>query len=358
MHRTPVYVPGLVILLAACLLIAGCSSPDTPSQTAQPGTTATTMAGSAQLSAGDIVRNPSSTASTAWLVLGYDAATDKYERALVYQNADGSWGYREDNRTEKTERKLMDSVYTELVENRLPSSVPIVTPTIVTPVETFQLPANWTDLSTTTTSNASSVQKPRVERSIPDRGYAGTTVAITDLVGSDFLAGATVTLSHSGHAAITATNVKVASAKSITCTFDIPADATAGTWDLTVTNPNGLSGTYTNYFTINREAGVVTTTYSPYSGTVPITYLDPPTAFSTDYKEFTITGSKFQTGAAVKLRSQSGKADIAGTIVRVESDTRIRCFFQFPTGSFGNWDLIVTNPDGTYGAWIGALYVQ
>jgi hypothetical protein len=358
MHRIPVYVPGLVLLLIACLLIAGCSSPETTNQTAQPGTTTTAVTAGVQYSAGDIVRNPKSGSDITWLVLAYDAASDKYERALIYKNADSSWGYRSDNRTEKADRSVMDKVYTEIVENIPPSSVPIVTPKIITPVETFQLPANWTGISTGTTTNTSEQQKPGILRSIPDKGKTGTTVVITDLVGSGFLAGASVTLSHSGHAAITAKNVKVVSQKSITCTFDIPADAPAGTWDLTVKNTNGLSGTYTNYFTINREFGVVTTTYSPYSGTVPLTSIDPPTAFSNQYQEYIITGSKFQTGAKVILRSQSGKANIEGTEIRVESDTRIRCFFQFPQGSFGNWDLIVTNPDSTYGAWIGALYVQ
>ena len=133
MDRTSLFVSGLAILLVSCLLIAGCSTPDTADQTAQP---AITTSPGARFSEGDIVKNPSSGAGNAWLVIGYDAASDTYERAMIYPNADGSWGYRMDTRTEQAPRSVMEKVYTDVVENKLPSSVPIVTPTTITPEET------------------------------------------------------------------------------------------------------------------------------------------------------------------------------------------------------------------------------
>ena len=72
-----------------------------PTQISQPVTTTTARA---TYSAGDIVKNPTSPSTTAWLVIGYDAASDSYERALIYPNADGSWGYRSDDRTENAKR--------------------------------------------------------------------------------------------------------------------------------------------------------------------------------------------------------------------------------------------------------------
>ena len=354
MHRTPVYVPGLVFLLIACLLIAGCSSPDTTNQTAQSTTITTETTAGALYTAGDIVKNPTSTASSAWLVLGYDTASDTYERALIYKNADGSWGYRSDDRTEKTSRSVMDTVYTEKIATKDPSAVPVVTPPIITPVETTRV-AGTSAVITTTTTDAS-IQKPYVERSLPDTGYTGTTVAITDLVGKNFLTGASVFLSHTSSGNIEATNVKVLSQKSITCSFAIPDNAPVGSWDLTVRNPDGLSGTYANYFTIHRDTSAVTTTSATHAGTLPITSIDPPVGHI-GYIQYVITGAQFQFGATVKLQ-QTGRTDIEAVEVIRESETQIRCFIDIPTGSMGNWDVLVTNPDGSYGKSIGGFPIN
>jgi hypothetical protein len=362
MYRTPVYVPGLVLLLAACLVIAGCSTSDTTNQTAQSGTTTQTTqtvpvttetTAGALYTAGDIVKNPASTASSAWLVIRYNPASDTYERALIYKNTDGSWGYRSDNRTETASRSVMDKTYTEKIATKDPSSVPVVTPTIITTAETTRVAA--TSAITTATTTDTSKQKPYVERSLPDTGYTGTTVAITDLVGQNFLAGASVYLSRNGGSNIGATNVKVLTPKSITCSFAIPEDAPVGAWDLTVKNPNGMFGTYANYFTIHRDPSAVTTTSATHAGTVPITALDPPVGHI-GYTQFIITGSEFQSGATVKLQ-QTGSKDIEAVEVIRDSDTQIRCFINIPVGAMGNWDLLVTNPDSSYGKSIGGFTI-
>jgi hypothetical protein len=362
MQRTPACVPGLVLLLVTCLLIAGCSTPDTTNQTAQSGTTnQTTQTGTiptgttaaALYTAGDIVMNPASAASSAWLVIRYDPASDTYERALIYKNADGSWGYRSDDRTETASRSVMDKTYTEKITTRDPSSVPVVTPTIITTVETTQAAATSTVTMATTTDT--SKQKPYVERSLPDTGYTGTTVAITDLVGQNFLAGATVFLSHNSSSNIDATDVKVLTPKSITCSFAIPDDAQVGAWDLTVQNPDGMSGTYSNYFTIHRDPSAVTTTSATHAGTVPIDSIDPPVGHI-GYTEYVITGSQFQSGATVTLQ-QAGSTDIDAVEVIRDSDTQIRCFINIPVGSMGTWDLLVTNPDSSYGKSIGGFTI-
>jgi hypothetical protein len=340
MDRTPIFVPGLVVLLVASLLIAGCSTPDTGTPTVQP--TATPVAG-AKYTAGDIVKNPVSTAGTAWLVIGYDAALDSYERALVYPNPDGSWGYRSDNRTEKAGRIVMEKVYTELVENKLPSSVPIVTPTVITTMATTaQATVSVTAVETTNTS-----MRPTISKIIPDKGDAGTTVQVTDLVGNNFRNGANVTLSRSGSTDITATGVRAVTPKSITCSFAIPSTATAGAWDVTVTNLDGQSDRYTNIFSVHRTASSLLTTSSTSAGTVPITYIDPSVGHAADNHIF-ITGSQFQKGVLVKLQ-KNGRPDITARETIWMSNTSIQCFIDIPVGSFGAWDVVVTNPDKTYG---------
>jgi hypothetical protein len=363
MHRTPVYVPGLVLLLVACLLIVGCSTSDMTNQTAQSGTTTqTTQTGTittettagALYTAGDIVKNPASTASSAWLVIRYDPASDTYERALIFKNADGSWGYRSDDRTETASRSVMEKTYTEKIATRDPSSVPVVTPTKITTEQTTRAAA--TSAITTATTTDISQQQPYVERSIPDSGYTGTTVAITDLVGNNFLAGASVYLSRNDSSSIAATDVKVLRPKSITCSFAIPENAPVGAWDLTVKNPNGMSGTYTNYFTIHRDMSVAETTSATHAGTVPITAIDPPFGHI-GYMQYVITGSQFQSGATVKLQ-QTGSTDIDAIEVIQDSDTQIRCFINIPVGSMGSWDLLVTNPGGSYGKLIGSFPIN
>jgi hypothetical protein len=58
-------------------------------------------------------------------------------------------------------------------------------------------------------------------------------------------------LRRSGEDSITATTVKFYSSSSVKCTFDIPNSTKVGSWDIVITNPNGLSGEFTNYFTIH-----------------------------------------------------------------------------------------------------------
>jgi hypothetical protein len=344
MDRTSLFVPGLVLLLVASLLIAGCSTSGTTDQTTQP--TVTTSAG-ARYTEGDIVRNPSSGAGTAWLVIGYDAASDTYERTMIYPNADGSWGYRTDTRTEKAPRSVMEKVYTDVVENKLPSSVPVVTPTTITPEETIRA----TIAATAVTPTAPLA--PTITKIIPDSADAGTTVTVTDLVGSNLQNGANVTLRRAGSAEIKATGVRAYTPKSITCTLNIPASAAAGAWDLVVTNPDGQSATFTNIFSVHRSANALTTTSATSGGTIPISNIDPPIGHA-GTNQIVITGSNFQKGITMKLQ-KSGKLDITARDTIWTSSTSIQCFIDIPVGTSGAWDVVVTNPDNSYGVNYGAF---
>ncbi len=80
------------------------------------------------------------------------------------------------------------------------------------------------------------------------RATAGNVISITDLTGTNFQSGATVTLVKSDNPNITATNVNVVSSTLITCTLSPPSNARAGSWDVVVTNPSGQYGVYTNLF--------------------------------------------------------------------------------------------------------------
>jgi hypothetical protein len=178
----------------------------------------------------------------------------------------------------------------------------------------------------------------------PGSGVGPGTVNITNLGGANFQPGATVRLSKSGQADINATNVVIVNAGKITCTFDLTG-AAGGAWDVTVTNPDGRSGSLPSAFTVAFAAPTVTS-ITPASGNndgvVNITSL---------------VGTNFRTGAAVRL-TQSGQADIIATAVAVSSLTNITCTFDLTGKASGLWDVVVTNSDGQSGTLAAGFKVE
>lgn len=92
---------------------------------------------------------------------------------------------------------------------------------------------------------------PTVTGITPASGKRGKLVVVTNLSGTGFVGTPkpTVQLVKSTRV-IPATNVTVVSAKKITCTFALPANATAGAWNLRVTNADGQAGAKASAFTV------------------------------------------------------------------------------------------------------------
>ena len=232
------------IFLIIGVSMSGCSdnANTTPSDTVAATTTAVPL-----YTVGDIVRSASGSESPAWLVVSYDSSGDSYTRALIYKNTDGSYGYRTSSATETSKRVMMERVYSVKITHVTVASVPTGAPTTLTTV----LTATATKTSTTTTSAATttSTAKPSIKAMAPEEGEAGTTVT-TEITGSNFVSNLTALLRRSGEDSITATKVSYYSSSSVTCTFDLSNKTKVGPWDIVVTNPNGLSGEDTNYFTV------------------------------------------------------------------------------------------------------------
>ena len=146
----------------------------------------------------------------------------------------------------------------------------------------------------------------------------GTAITIT---GTNFVAGATVTLGSTA-----ATNITVVN--STTITASTPA-GTAGTANLTVTNPGGQSGTLSNAFMYALPPPTVASV-TPVSGS------------TTGGTAITITGTNFVAGATVSLGGS------AATGVTVVNSTTITA--TTPAGSAGTVNVTVTNPGGQSGA--------
>jgi hypothetical protein len=339
-----------LLLFALC---AGCASTPAPSNTTTTLTTGTTAPGSGPAYVvGDIVKSPTGTSTTAWLILGYDASSDMYERAFIYANADGSWGYRLNSKTEKFSRTLMDKVYTEKVTNKDPSSIPVRNPAITTTAQTVAPTVTGTATSTTVPTGA----KPSIKNIVPDVGTAGTTFSITELTGTNFKSGATVALVKSGNPNITATNVNVQSPTLLTCTLSPPSGAVAGSWDVVVTNPDGQNGVYTNLFSIHNTANPTATVTS--TGGIGITSIDPTfVAASNTYIPIIVYGSNFQNGITATL-TKSGNADIHATTILRTDTTQMKCFFTIPALSQGTWTLNLANTDNTTGTLDNAFVVR
>ena len=177
---------------------------------------------------------------------------------------------------------------------------------------------------------------PTVTSITPNTGVNTTTISITNLAGTNFLAGATVKLNRTGYADIAGTSVNVVSPTQITCTFDL-TNKIAGQWNVVVINPDGQEAMLTNGFTITAPAPTVTS-IMPNTGTR-----------GTSVSITNLAGNYFVSGATVKL-TKTGDPDIVATGVIVVSPMQITCSFSIPSGATtGLWDVVVTNPDTQYG---------
>jgi len=247
-QRILIFFTGLVIISAVLMGCTGSTSENTATTTSAVTTTATTA--SPEYSAGDVVGS-SASASSAWLITGYDASSDSYTRAFIYKNSDGTWGYRINADTETTKRSVMEKVYTVKLARVTVASVPTAAPATTTStaatVRTTAVTAMVTTTATTTTAS-----KPSFKDMDPDEGYINETVTST-ITGYNFVETPTVKLTKSGSSTITASSVTFDSDSQIEATFDIPSTAAVGPWSIVITNPDGQSYTYQNEFTVRED---------------------------------------------------------------------------------------------------------
>jgi hypothetical protein len=279
------------------------------------------------------------------LIIGYDSATDMYERALIYPNADGSWGYRRNSNTEKAARAVMEKAYTEKITNKPVSSIKIH-PITVLPTVTTVSATQTGSTSTTTTTTVSPTGKPSFKSIVPDEGTAGTVISITALTGTNFQSGATVKLMMADNPNITATSVNVQSSTLITCTFTPPSTATAGAWDVVITNPDGQYVNYANIFSLRGSPNPTSTT-TP-TDSQGITSISPTFTYGNDVA-LTIIGTNFQQGFTAKMiKSTDTSKIINARSVGWDSATQVKCWFTIPDPRLrGTYNVILTMPDGT-----------
>ena len=346
MNKKNLLVSSLVLLLISCVLITGCTNDSSTTNTTQTSAVTTAPSGSVKYVTGDIVKIPTSSSGTAMLIIGYDSATDMYERALIYPNADGSWGYRRNSNTEKAARAVMEKIYTEKITNKPVSSITIHPITVLTTATSVSV-TQTSSTSTTTTTTPSPTGKPSFKSIDPDYGTAGTQILITALTGTNFRSGATVTLMRADNPNITATNVNVQSSMLMTLTFTPPSNATAGAWDVVITNPDGQFVRYSNIFSLRGSPNPTSTT-TP-TDSQGITSVSPTSNLGNNV-EMRIIGSDFQSGyiKAKLTKSTNTNVEILARDIRWDSATQVTVWFTIPDSKqTGIYNVILTMPDGT-----------
>ena len=341
---------GIVLILAGILLLAvlsaGCSD---NGQSGTNLTTVPTTALMAKFTAGDIIAKTATSTDTFLLIVKYDAATDRYERALAYKKSDGSW-YRKDDRTEVTGRSVIERIYPAKVAHVVSlGEVPVVTPTAAATVPTV----------TATTTTTTAYPAPTVSSILPNTALAGTVVTIRSISGTNFRPGASVRLTNvTVSSSISGTSVTAQSASNITCLFSIPSGAIAGTWNVTVTNPDGQAATLGNAFTITNTTTTTTTTTTTSTATTTATTAPPSPTVSgitpnsgTAGMQVNITnlaGSNLLNVTSVKL-TKSGQPDITATNVSIVSSSRVTGTINLAGAASGQWNVLVSNSAGQSG---------
>jgi len=87
--------------------------------------------------------------------------------------------------------------------------------------------------------------------------------------------------------------------------------------------------------------------FAPVLSTFVVSSINPSTATNTGAVNITdLTGTGFMYGAGVKL-TKTGSPDIIATSVTIIPPTKITCTFDLTGKATGQWNVVVTNPDGT-----------
>ena len=189
-------------------------------------------------------------------------------------------------------------------------------------------------VSNTTTVNRGATNAPIVTSVSPTIVDRGTTVNVS-ITGLNFQPGAQVSFGEG----VSINSVEFVSSTTLVATITTDSSATTGTRTVTVTNPDGQSGTLPGVFRVGR---------------VPIvTGVNPSTLGAGNNQPIQIFGVNFSPGAFVSF-SGSGVTVVTGSIIVVDENT-INLQINIAIGATGQRSVTVTNPDGGTGTLVNAF---
>ncbi len=189
---------------------------------------------------------------------------------------------------------------------------------------------------------------PSVTGINPGQGETGTDLDGVTISGNYFTGpGALVKLRQDGEPDITATNVSVINASTITCDISIPLSVEDGAYDVEITNPGGKSGTGTALFVVFGVDPVVTS-INPDHGNR-----------GQSYPGVIVSGANFKGPGAQVFLKKSGYPNLPATNVTVLNENTIQCDFSIPLSAPTGWvDVEVINGDMKSGTGISLFEVQ
>jgi hypothetical protein len=318
MHRNSLFCLIISLLLVFSVFFCGCSDESPPDEPAAP----TPVHPDPKYAEGDIIATPASSGSSSlYLVLKYDAATDQYTRAIIEKNADGSWGYRSSDRTERSPRAALEKTYTVRAGHVAVSIVPVVT--LTAPPEA---------------PDSVSGGIPVISRISPPSAVKDSVVSLT-ISGSNFQNGATVKLYKAGSMPITG-NVTSVTSFEISCLFNLNGKS-EGSYNLIVTNPDGKSDSQQGMFTVGDVSPIIGGIY-------------PVTGSMNKRIPLTISGQNFRNEVKVGFVKNSTEI-VCDNPLSTES-SKIICTLDLSANrgaSPGEWTVTVLNiRDGKKGTWV------
>ncbi|MDF1498114.1 MAG: IPT/TIG domain-containing protein [Patescibacteria group bacterium] len=174
-------------------------------------------------------------------------------------------------------------------------------------------------------------------------GQSSVSIEFTGLgIDTEIGTGPILKLVKSGESDIVGTGYSVITAyQTVSANFNL-SSATAGAWDLVITNMDGQNGICSGCFTINAPSGPV------------ITGINPAFGLNSGITNITsISGSNFQSGATAKL-TKTAQSDIipSTAFTFTNANTLSNGAYDLSLKPLGYWNVIVTNPDlqiGSYG---------
>jgi hypothetical protein len=313
----------LLSILVFFLMSAGCSDESPSDETATPAATPPNP----RYSEGDIVATPASSAASAlYLIMKYDAGTDQYTRAVIEKNADGSWGHRSSDWTEKSPRAALEKTYSVKVGHVAVSIVPVITPAILS-----DAPEN------------PSGKAPSIAKISPSSAVRDSVVSVT-ITGTNFQNGVTARLFRAGSTPINGTITSI-TAFDMSCLFNLNGKSD-GVYNLIVTNPDGQSDSRQGIFTVGDVGPVIAGVY-------------PITGSMNSKVPLTISGQNFRNEVKVSFTKNATEM-VCDNPLSMES-SKIACTLDLATNrgaSPGEWTVMIINiRDGQRGTWIKKFVV-
>lgn len=194
---------------------------------------------------------------------------------------------------------------------------------------------------------------PVVSEINPKEGLNNTTVRVT-LTGSNFRPGIVVIL-NGQKLDIGAADVKLISDTELQCSFDL-SGVSAGVYNVKVVNEDGQTGLAADSFTVKDSPVTIEPTPTP-TPVLQVLKISPESGFNNGSIMVDVRGVNIDPAASIKL-SGNGTSEIVGENVKVTSPQDLQCFFDLTNQQAGNYDVIITNPDGNSSKLAGAFKIE